>query len=148
MRSPAVLSAPVHRDAIRIVAILLLCLPLESASGQYAMPAGVRNISFSQDSLSSESQLHGPAPRGTQQRVLKGVVMGATAGVAAGIVLWAMRTFPAAAACDVDGALNSSDDSEPQRCNWRAYKRRAQYTWTGLVAGSVLCGIIGRIAPD
>ncbi len=128
-----------------IPAIVFLMLPLAPAHGQRLVPAAVTSVGQTHDSLPgpSSGERQAVTSRGRQHRVLKGVAVGAPAGAASGVMLWWMRTVAEAVACDLHNGVGS--DTEYQRCNWHAYRRRAQYTWTGLVLGGVVGGIGGRL---
>ena len=127
-----------------ISATLLLALPLAQTRAQRLAPAAVTTVrhpllrpnSGERDAATSKNNWH---------RILKGVAVGASIAGRTGLLLSSIRTALAAIACDSRNGVGS--DIEPQRCNWHAYRRRAQYTWTGLALGGTIGGILGRLTP-
>lgn len=95
--------------------------------------------------LITGNEAHRLTSRSNRRRVLEGVAVGASAGAAVGVLAWALHTLPKAVACDIrNWSAGFGSDVQPTSCNYRAYRRRAQYTWTGLVLGGLIGGIIGR----
>lgn len=151
MTCRALVTARLHHGAICIPALLLLGLPLTAASGQRLEPAAATiGRQHSESLLSSEVLLaRDVRAHGTRFRTFKGMAAGASSGAVTGLIAWALHTWPVAFACDLNNsATGIGGDTEPQRCNWHAHRRRAQYTWTGLILGASIGGIVGRVTLD
>ena len=82
----------------------------------------------------------------TRLLVLAGGVAGASAGAIAGWSIWALRTLPKAYHCEVSRGIPVSGGGG-QSCD-RHIKRRTRYVWTGLLIGSTIGGVIGRLLSD